>query len=101
MGGEMGAGARATHPSDRRTWPRSTRRTIEGSITCGCGMENGCVCVYCERVQEVLQAKQGMCSERDKGRNMFGKGQRKECVWKGRKEGMCSVSGTGGNVQRN
>eukprot|EP00964_Phaeocystis_antarctica_P012336 scaffold6811_cov55-Phaeocystis_antarctica.AAC.2 len=32
QGGEMGAGARATHPSDRRTWPRSTRRTIEGSI---------------------------------------------------------------------
>ena len=32
QGGEMGAGARATHPSDRRTWPRSTQRTIEGSI---------------------------------------------------------------------
>ena len=32
QGGEMGAGARATHPSDRRTWPRSTRRTMEGSI---------------------------------------------------------------------
>ena len=28
----VGAGARATHPSDRRTWPRSTRRTMEGSI---------------------------------------------------------------------
>ena len=32
QGGEMGAGARATHPSDRRTCPRSTRRTMEGSI---------------------------------------------------------------------
>ena len=30
--GEVGTGARATHPSDRRTWPRSTRRTMEGSI---------------------------------------------------------------------
>ena len=30
QGGEMGAGARATHPSDRRTWPRSTRRTMQG-----------------------------------------------------------------------
>jgi len=25
-------GARVTHPSGTRTWPRSTRRTIEGSI---------------------------------------------------------------------
>ncbi len=32
QGAEMGAGARATQPSDRRTWPRSTRRTMEGSI---------------------------------------------------------------------
>ena len=28
-GGEMGAGSRPTHPSDSRTWPRSTRRTME------------------------------------------------------------------------
>ena len=27
QGGEVGSGARATHPSDRRTWPRSMRRT--------------------------------------------------------------------------
>ena len=32
QGSDVGAGARATHPSDRRTWPRSTRRTMEGSI---------------------------------------------------------------------
>ena len=32
QGAEMGAGARATHPSDRRTWPRSMRRTMEGGI---------------------------------------------------------------------
>ena len=32
QGSEVSAGARATHPSDRRTWPRSTRRTIEGGI---------------------------------------------------------------------
>ena len=104
QGGEMGAGARATHPSDRRTWPRSTQRTMEGSIACGCGMKNGCVCPFnCERVQEVLQAKQGMCSERDERRKVFGnrKGQRKECVWKGTQEGMCSLSDAGGNAQRN
>ena len=28
----VGAGARAIDPSDRRTWHRSTRRTMEGSI---------------------------------------------------------------------
>jgi len=43
--------------------------------------------------------KEGMCSERDKGRNVFGKGQRKECVRKGTKEGGCSLSDAGGNVQ--
>ena len=32
--GVMGA---LKHPSDRRTWPRSTRRTIEGSIARECG----------------------------------------------------------------
>ena len=32
QGSDVGAGARAIHPSDRRTWPRSTRRTMEGSI---------------------------------------------------------------------
>ena len=32
QGSEVSAGARATHPSDRRTWPQSTRRTIEGGI---------------------------------------------------------------------
>eukprot|EP00964_Phaeocystis_antarctica_P010284 scaffold5649_cov51-Phaeocystis_antarctica.AAC.2 len=31
-GVSVGAGARATHPSDRRTWSQSTRRTMEGSI---------------------------------------------------------------------
>ena len=30
QGGEMGAGTRATHPSDSRTWPRPTRRTMVG-----------------------------------------------------------------------
>ena len=34
-GGRKGArvGIRVIHPPNRRTWPRSTRRTIEGSIT--------------------------------------------------------------------
>jgi len=44
--GEIGAGARATHPSDRRTWPRSTRRPMWRAASRGCGMEKGCVCVY-------------------------------------------------------
>ena len=71
------------------------------------------VCVFnCERVQEVLQAKQGMCSKRDERRNMFGgtkermclerytgrdvfgKGRKKECVHKGTTEGMCSERDT-------
>ena len=32
--GHTGAGARATLPFGRRTWPRSTRRTVEGGIDC-------------------------------------------------------------------
>ena len=82
MGGEMGAGARATHSSDRRTWPRSTQRTMEGSIACGCGMKNGCVCPFnCERVQEVMQAKSKEYARKGrKKRKVFGKGQRKECA---------------------
>ena len=49
QGGEMGAGARATHPSDRRTWPRSTRRTMEGGIAWMWRNVEGCACV-CERL---------------------------------------------------
>ena len=45
QGAEMGAGARATHPSDRRTWPRSTRRTMEGSIA-WMGNGEGAVCAF-------------------------------------------------------
>ena len=44
-GGEMGAGARATHPSDRRTWPRSTRRTMQGGIAWMWRNGEGCACV--------------------------------------------------------
>ena len=55
QGGEMGAGARATHPSDIRTWPRSTRRTMGGGIAwSGNGEVCACVCV-CERVQDVVR----------------------------------------------
>ena len=32
QGSDVGAGSRAIHPSDRRTWSQSTRRTMEGSI---------------------------------------------------------------------
>ena len=49
QGAEMGAGARATQPSDRRTWPRSTRRTMgSGLAWSGNGQVCACVCA-CER----------------------------------------------------
>jgi hypothetical protein len=76
--GEMGAGARATHPSDRSTWLRSTRRTMEGGIA-WMGMGKG-------RVR--LRASAG--SSVDQGRSVFGKGQMRECARKGTNEGMCS-----------
>ena len=63
-GGEMGAGARATHPSDRRTWPRSTRRTMKGGIAWMWRNVEGsaCVCVRLRASAErFLRAKQGMC----------------------------------------
>ena len=68
-GGEMGAGARATHPSDRRTWPRSTRRTMEGGIACTWRMGKVCVCVCafaseCGKVS-AGQSKERVCSERN------------------------------------
>ena len=103
----MGAGARATHPSDRRTWPRSTRRTMEGSIAWMWTGEGVCVCLivsecrkFCRQSKECVRkgTKEGICS----------KGQRKECVWKGTqekgcvrkgtKEGMCSQKDNGRNV---
>ena len=71
QGGEMGAGARATHPSDRRTWPRSTRRTMEGGIAWmwrnGEGSACACVCVRLRASAErFLRAKQrSVCSERN------------------------------------
>ena len=58
----MGAGAGGIHPSDRRTWPRSTRRTTEGSISL-MGMGKGCV---------RLRASAG--SSTDQGRSVLGKG---------------------------
>ena len=73
QGGEMGAGARATHPSDRRTCPRSMRRTMEGSIA---WMGKG-------KWRVRLRASAG--SSVDQRRNVFGKGRRKECVRKGTK----------------
>ena len=64
QGGEMGAGARATHPSDRRTWPRSTRRTMEGSIAWMGRRGRGRVCAFASESREVLQGQ---------ARNVFGK----------------------------
>ena len=43
QGAEMGAGARATHPPDRRTWPRSMRRTMQGGIAWMWRNGEGCV----------------------------------------------------------
>ena len=74
QGGEMGAGARATHPSDRRTWPRSTRRTMEGGIAWmwrNGGRECVCVCAFASECGKVSA------------------GQAKECVLG---KGTCSLS---------
>ena len=60
QGAEMGAGARATKPSDRRTWPRSTRRRMQGGI--GWMWRNGEGCV---RLRVRLRASVG--------RNVLGK----------------------------
>ena len=76
-GGEMGAGARATHPSDRRTWPR---RTMEGGIAWmwrNGKRERVRVCV-CERVRK------GFCGP-SKG----------PCV----RKGTCSLSDTEGKAK--
>ena len=79
--GHTGAGARATHPFGRRTWPRSTRRRMEGGIDCmwmgGCGDVWTCVC------------ERGSVLE----------GPRKQVLGKGTREGMCSLFDAGGNVQ--
>ena len=81
QGGEMGAGARATHPSDRRTWPRSTRRTMEGGIAWmwRTGEGSACVCVRLRASAErFLRAK-----------------ARNACV----RKGTCSLSDTEGNAK--
>ena len=79
QGGEMGAGARATHPSDRRTWPRSTRRTMEGGIAWmwrNGGRECVCVCAFAKG--------RNVCSERERVRFLTRKGTQKcslLCQW--------------------
>ena len=69
QGGEMGAGARATHPSDRRTWPRSTRRTMKGGIAWmwRTGEGSACVCAFASEFGKVSagQSKERVCSERN------------------------------------
>ena len=80
QGGEMGAGARATHPSDRRTWPRSTRRTMEGGIAWmwRTGEGSACVCVRLRASAErFCGPKQGTCV----------------------RKGTCSLSDTEGNAK--
>jgi hypothetical protein len=64
QGAEMGAGARATQPSDRRTWPRSTRRTMEGSIAWMRELGREDVGAFVSESREVLQSQ---------ARNVFGK----------------------------
>ena len=82
QGGEMGAGARATHPSDRRTWPRSTRRTMEGGIAWMWRNGEGSVCVcVCARLRV---SGKGFC------------GPSKACVFG---KGTCSLSDTEGNAE--
>ena len=88
QGGEMGAGVRATHPSDRRTWPRSTRRTMKGGIAWmwRTGEGSACVCVRLRESAEMfLRAKQrNACSERERVRFLTRKGRQKcplLCQW--------------------
>ena len=70
--GHTGAGARATHPFDRRTWPRSTRRTMEGGIDCGwTGRVWGRVDVCLRAGLGSGRTKEGGARERDQGRNVF------------------------------
>ena len=80
QGGEMGAGARATHPSDRRTWPRSTRRTMEGGIAWMWRNGEGSACV-CVRLRASAERFCGPSKER-----VFGKG-------------TCSLSDTEGKAK--
>ena len=102
--GHTGAGARATHPFERRTWPRSTRRTMEGGIVCVDWAAVG----TCGRV-----FASGARFWKDQGRRCSGKGpgkerarfltrvgtvQGKETLGKGQKEGTCSPFDAGGNV---
>ena len=63
QGDEMGAGARATHPSDRRTWPRSTRRTMEGGIAWmwRSGEGSACVCASASECGKLCGPSKGMC----------------------------------------
>ena len=69
--GHTGAGARATHPFDRRTWPRSTRRTMEGGIDCGwTGRVWGRVDVCLRAGLGSGRTKEGGARERDQGRNV-------------------------------
>ena len=64
QGGEMGAGTRATHLSDSRTWPRSTRGARWGAASLGVGMGK-CVRV-CALASENVFGK-GTCSLSDTG----------------------------------
>ena len=57
----MGAGARATQPSDRRTWPRSMRRTMEGGIAWVWKWGGERACAFAS-VGKLCGPKQGMCS---------------------------------------
>ena len=78
QGGEMGAGARATHPSDRRTWPRSTRRTMEGGIAWMWRNGEGSACV-CVRLRASAERFCGPSKER-----VFGKERVRFLTRKGR-----------------
>jgi hypothetical protein len=68
--GHTGAGARATHPFERRTWPRSKRRTMEGGIDCGWVSELGRVYVCLRAGLDSGRTKEGGARERDQGRNV-------------------------------
>jgi hypothetical protein len=59
---------------------------VDGNVKGACAFASECG-KFCGPRKECVQ-----------GRNVFGKGQRKECVWKGTKEGMCSERDKGREV---
>ena len=98
--GHTGAGARATHPSDRRTRGLDPCGARWRAAWIACGWVGTCVCERGSVLEgprkEVLGkgTMEGTCSLSDAGGNRARKGNARE----GTKEGTCSPFDVGGNV---